>query len=118
MVYFKTKETNLCIFLRALEWKMFVYFMAVRYNLCPFGNEYGRLVWFVVIWFTFSVLVCLGQEKSGNPAVDGYKDSITSSPRRRHFPARMYRKPFNYLLNSKPGISDQLVIVGERKSRK
>jgi hypothetical protein len=29
---------------------------------------YSRLVYFVVIWYIFPVLVCLDQEKSGNPA--------------------------------------------------
>jgi hypothetical protein len=28
---------------------------------------YGRLLLFVVIWHIFPVLVCLDQEKSGNP---------------------------------------------------
>jgi hypothetical protein len=27
---------------------------------------YGGLVEFVVIWYIFYILVCLGQEKSGN----------------------------------------------------
>jgi hypothetical protein len=44
MVYFKTENTNLGIFLGALEWKMLAYFTAVRYKLWPFGILYGRLV--------------------------------------------------------------------------
>jgi hypothetical protein len=36
--------------------------------LLRFGKFYGRLVQFVVIWYIFPVLVCLDQEKSGNPA--------------------------------------------------
>jgi hypothetical protein len=34
----------------------------------PFCIIYGRLVLFVVIWHIFPILVCLDQEKSGNPA--------------------------------------------------
>jgi hypothetical protein len=37
--------------------------------LLPFGIIYCRLVQFVVIWYIFSVLVSLDQEKSGNPGV-------------------------------------------------
>jgi hypothetical protein len=46
---------------------MLVYFTTVRYNLSPFGITNGRLVQFVLIWYTFPVLVCLDQEKSGKP---------------------------------------------------
>jgi hypothetical protein len=31
---------------------------------------YGRLVEFGYIWYTFPVLVCLDQEKSGNPGLN------------------------------------------------
>jgi hypothetical protein len=37
------------------------------YILRPFGIIYDRLVQFVVIWNTFPVMVCLYQEKPGNP---------------------------------------------------
>jgi hypothetical protein len=43
-----------CIFYDDLE-----YFTAIWYNLWLFG---------VVIWYIFPILVCLDQEKSGNPA--------------------------------------------------
>jgi hypothetical protein len=54
MVYFKTKNPNLGIFWRALEWKMW-------YIIRPFGIIYdhlvyvifGRLVQFVIIWQTY-----------------------------------------------------------------
>jgi hypothetical protein len=36
------------------------YFRAIWYNLCPFGIVCGHLVY-------FPNLVCLDQEKSGNP---------------------------------------------------
>jgi hypothetical protein len=59
-VYFKTKNPNLGVFWIAMEWKMLVYFTTIWYNLWPFGVVCGPLF--------FSVLVCLDQEKSGNPA--------------------------------------------------
>jgi hypothetical protein len=40
MVYFKTKNPNLCI----LECKMFVYFKAIWCNLWAFGIIYGSLI--------------------------------------------------------------------------
>jgi hypothetical protein len=44
MVYFETKNPNLDIFWRALEWKMFEYFMTTWNILLPFGILYDRLV--------------------------------------------------------------------------
>jgi hypothetical protein len=44
MVYFKTKNPNLRILFRAIEWKMLVYVTAIWYNLWSFGIMYGRLV--------------------------------------------------------------------------
>jgi hypothetical protein len=46
---------------------MLVFFMAIWNILWPFGIIYGRLVQFVDICYIFPVLVCLEQEKSGNP---------------------------------------------------
>jgi hypothetical protein len=46
---------------------MLVYFMTIRNILRPFGIINGRLVYFVFIWYIFPNLVCLDQEKSGNP---------------------------------------------------
>jgi hypothetical protein len=70
MIYFKTKNTNLGIFWRALEWKMLVYFTATWYNLWPFGIcnvwPFGFSLWSFGIYFL--ILVCLDREKSGNPA--------------------------------------------------
>jgi hypothetical protein len=70
MVYFRTKNTILGKIRRALEWKTLCifndhwdYFTAIWYNKWPFGISNGHLVYF------FRVLVCLHQEKSGNPAV-------------------------------------------------
>jgi hypothetical protein len=46
MVYFQTKNPNLGKFLRALERKMFVYFMVIWDILWPFSIFYGNLVYF------------------------------------------------------------------------
>jgi hypothetical protein len=62
MVYFQTKNRNLGKFGRALERKMFVHFITIWNILRPFGIIYGRLVKFVVIWYSFPNLVCLDQE--------------------------------------------------------
>jgi hypothetical protein len=35
--------------------------------LWPFGIICGHRVYFVAIWYIFPILVCLDQEKSGNP---------------------------------------------------
>jgi hypothetical protein len=53
MVYFKTKSPNLGIFWRALEWKMLVYFMAIWYNVWPFGVVCGHFG----IFSRFGILV-------------------------------------------------------------
>jgi hypothetical protein len=47
MVCFQTKNPDLGKFWRALEWKMFVYFMTIWNILWPFGIIFGRLVKFV-----------------------------------------------------------------------
>jgi hypothetical protein len=39
-----------------------VFIMAIWCNVCPFG------VVLAVLWYILPVLVCLDQEKSGNPA--------------------------------------------------
>jgi hypothetical protein len=44
MVYFYTKNPNLGIFWRALEWKRLVYFMTIQ-------NIFSRLVYFIAIWY-------------------------------------------------------------------
>jgi hypothetical protein len=67
MVYFQTKNPNVGKIWRALEWKMLQYFMTIWNILHPFGIMYGLWEWFVVIWYIFYILVCLDQEKSGNP---------------------------------------------------
>jgi hypothetical protein len=54
--YTQTKNPNLGKFWRALEWKMFVYFMTIWNILLPFGIIYGLLVKFVIIWYIFPIL--------------------------------------------------------------
>jgi hypothetical protein len=44
MVYFQTQNSDLGKFWRALDWKMFVYFMTIWNILRPFGIIYGHLV--------------------------------------------------------------------------
>jgi hypothetical protein len=44
MVYFQTKNPNLGNFWRALQFKMFVYFVDIWSTLQPFGIVYGNLV--------------------------------------------------------------------------
>jgi hypothetical protein len=68
LVYFHTKNPNLGIFWRALEWNLLVYvfydhweyFASIWNILWPFGVVCGHLLSF----FSFG---CLDQEKSGNP---------------------------------------------------
>jgi hypothetical protein len=62
MVYFQAKNPTLGKFLRALDFKLLMYFIAV-WNICQtFGIFFDHLVHFVFIWYIFPVL-----EKSGNP---------------------------------------------------
>jgi hypothetical protein len=44
MVCFQTKNTNLGKFLRALDWKMMIYYMAIWNILLAFGIFYDHLV--------------------------------------------------------------------------
>jgi hypothetical protein len=73
MVCFQTKNPNLGKFWSALDWKMFIYFMATWNILWRFGILYDRLVHFVFIWYIFSDFGIKYQEKSGNPDVKPQK---------------------------------------------
>jgi hypothetical protein len=53
---------NVGIFYGHLE-----YFMAIWKILWPSGLIFGRLVYLVIICYIFPNLVCLDQDKSGNP---------------------------------------------------
>jgi hypothetical protein len=48
---------------------MWLYFMIIWNMFRSFLIIYGRLVYFAVILHIFPVLVCLVQEKSGNPGL-------------------------------------------------
>jgi hypothetical protein len=69
---FQTKNPNLGKFWRALAWKILLYFMPIwnilRY-LEYFKIFYDHLVHFVFIWYIFSGLGIMHQEKSTNPAL-------------------------------------------------
>jgi uncharacterized membrane protein YfcA len=75
MVYFQTKNPNFGLFSKALEWKIFVYFMSILVLLSLFGVFYRHLpsvfyrhlVYFAVILYIFSHFDMLRQGKSGNP---------------------------------------------------
>jgi hypothetical protein len=66
MVYFQTKNRNLGKFWRALQWKIFVYFIDIWSILQPLDIFYGHLVYFVVILYNFPCVGILYQEKSGS----------------------------------------------------
>jgi hypothetical protein len=51
MVCFQTKTPNLGKFLRALDWKMCIHFMAIWNILWRFGIFYEHLVHYVLIWY-------------------------------------------------------------------
>jgi hypothetical protein len=57
MVSFQTKNFNLGKFWWALDWKMFIYFMAIWNILQTFWIFNDHLVHFVFIWSIFPVLV-------------------------------------------------------------
>jgi hypothetical protein len=51
------KNNNLGKFWRALDWKLFIHFMAVWNILWRFGMYHDHLVHFVFIWYVFPGLV-------------------------------------------------------------
>jgi hypothetical protein len=53
MVYFQTKNPNLGKFLRSLDWKVLIHFMAIWNILRTFGVFCDHLVYFVFIWYIF-----------------------------------------------------------------
>jgi hypothetical protein len=64
--------------LKALDWKMLIYFMDILNILRTFGECYDHLVQFVLIWYIFSGFGITHQEKSGNPERDPISKPITS----------------------------------------
>jgi hypothetical protein len=69
MVSFQTKNPNLGKFWRAFDWKRLIYLMAIWNILQTFGIFYDHYVHSVFIWYIFSGLDNIYQEKSGNPAL-------------------------------------------------
>jgi hypothetical protein len=67
MVGFQTKNANLGTFWKALDWKMFTHVMAIWNIFWIFAIFYDHWVYFVLIWYIFSGLGIMYQEKSGNP---------------------------------------------------
>jgi hypothetical protein len=53
MVYFQTKNPSLGKFLKALDWKMLVYFIDMCNILLIFGIFYYHLVHITLIWYIF-----------------------------------------------------------------
>jgi hypothetical protein len=55
MVYFQTKNPDLCKFSRVLQWKILAYFMAVKSTLRPFGIFVAvcYILWSFGIFFLF-----------------------------------------------------------------
>jgi hypothetical protein len=68
MAYFNTKNPNLGIFWRALEWKKYIYFLANWNILWPIGIFYGHYGVSYGHSVYFSKFGILFQEKSGTPA--------------------------------------------------
>jgi predicted membrane channel-forming protein YqfA (hemolysin III family) len=70
MVYFQTKNINLGKFWRALDWKMSIYFMAIRNVLRTIVKFYDHFVHFVLIFGTFfPVLVSRSNKNLATPGM-------------------------------------------------
>jgi hypothetical protein len=70
MVSFQTKNPYLGKYFRVLQWKRFVYCMAIRSILRTFGIIYGHLVYLLVTnWYIFSCFGKYYREISGNPGM-------------------------------------------------
>jgi hypothetical protein len=67
MVCFKTKNSNLGKFWRALLRKISVYFMTIWYILRPLEIFYGHLLHFEVIWYISPVLVFWTEKNLATP---------------------------------------------------
>jgi hypothetical protein len=50
---FLNRNPHLDKFLRALDWKMLIYFMAIWNILRPFGKFYEHMALFELIWYNF-----------------------------------------------------------------
>jgi hypothetical protein len=76
MVCFQTQNPNFGKFLRALDWKMFIYFMAIWNISWRFGIFYDHLVHCVSVLYIFSRFGIMYQEKSGNPVFECENSNI------------------------------------------
>jgi hypothetical protein len=73
MVCFQTKNPNFGKKFWGPGIKNVVIFYDNLEYFTDFGKTYGLVVYFVVIWYIFYALVCLDQEKSGNPVWEAKK---------------------------------------------
>jgi hypothetical protein len=71
---FKPKNPNLGKIWRVLQWKMSVYFMSICFIIQPFGNFYGNLVYFMAVWYIFSVLVLCSKKHLATLPESGEKE--------------------------------------------
>jgi hypothetical protein len=85
MAHFRTKNFNLDKFLRVLQWKILVYYMAMWSILWLFNIFCGHLVYFMVIWYIFPVLVCCTTKNLATLCFCVYKFTCASSTLIRHF---------------------------------
>jgi hypothetical protein len=67
MAFFETNNSDLGKFWRVLQWKMVVYYLAIRSIFRLYRILCGHLVYFMVIWYIFFRFVILYHEKSGSP---------------------------------------------------
>jgi hypothetical protein len=63
---FNPKNPNLGKFLRVIDWKLFIYFMAIWNVWMAFWIFYEHMVHLVFIWYIFSCFGIMYQEKSGS----------------------------------------------------
>jgi hypothetical protein len=94
MVCFQTKNPNLGKCWRALDWKMFLDFMAIWNILWRFGIYYDHLLHFVLILVHFSGFGIMYQEKSGNPGHPAASSADIEEAIRFHYLARWILETF------------------------
>jgi hypothetical protein len=70
MVCFQTKNPDLGKKIKASDWKILIYFMAIWNILWIFGTFCDHSVHIVFIWYIFSCFGIMHQEKSGNPGAE------------------------------------------------
>jgi hypothetical protein len=111
VVCFQTKNPDLGKFWRALDWKMFINFMATWNILWRFGIFYDHLVHFVFIWYIFPVLVSCAKK---NLATLEKTDCILKKILKRTLKNKNKAKiPFTQerFLNVSRGQGDQIELI-------